>query len=177
MRHELTRRRLADLMRESARGAPKARTAYRVYLVGGGTAVWCGWRAASVDADLHSEHDELFRDVQGLKERLNVNIEFARPEHFVPELPGSESRHLFIERIGAVDFFHYDPYAQCFSKVVRGFARDLDDARHFVSSGMVDPNALGDLVGRLPDGAFARYPSLSPKAVRRAVEEFVGEYG
>ncbi len=42
---------------------------------------------------------------------------------------------------------------------------------------MVDPNALGDLVGRLPDGAFARYPSLSPKAVRRAVEEFVGEYG
>lgn len=177
MRNELTRSRLADLMRAIARGAPTGRKSYRVYLVGGGTAVWCGWRAASLDADLHSDHEELFEDVQGLKERLNVNIEFARPEHFVPGLPGSDSRHVLVERIGAVEFYHYDPYAQCFSKVVRGFTRDLDDARHFVSSGMVEPSRLGDLVDHLPDSAFARYPSLSPEAVRRAVEEFVRESG
>ncbi len=75
--------------------------------------------------------------------------------------------------MGPVEFLHYDPYSQCFSKVVRGFTRDLDDARHFVSSGMVDAKRLGDLVGQIPDSAFARYPSLSPGAVRQVVDDFV----
>jgi hypothetical protein len=40
-------------------------------------------------------------------------------------------RHVFIETIGAISFYHYDPYAQILSKIVRGFQRDLDDAQHF----------------------------------------------
>ena len=121
MRNELTRERLRSLMREIARGAPARGGPYHVYLVGGGTAVWAGWREASIDVDLFSEHDELFDDVQGMKERLNINIEFVRPEHFVPPLPGAQERHVFVETIEPVHFYHYDPYSQLFSKVVRGF--------------------------------------------------------
>lgn len=172
MRNELTRERLAELMRAIGRSAPSRRKSYRVYLVGGATAVWCGWRAASVDADFHTDHDEVFEDVQGLKTRLNLNIEFARPEHFVPALPGADTRHVFIEKVGSVEFFHYDPYSQCFSKVVRGFARDLADAHQFVASGMVDTAKLRALVDAISDAAFARYPTLSPAAVRDAVGDF-----
>lgn len=159
-------------MHEIARSAPSGGTTSRVYLVGGGTAVWCGWRAASIDADFYTDDKAVFKDVHGLKERLNLNIEFARPEHFVPPLPGAERRHVFIERIGSVEFFHYDPYSQCFSKVVRGFARDLDDAHHFVSSDMVTAEKLRDLVESIGDEAFAEYPSLSPAAVRALVADF-----
>ena len=172
MRAPLTRERLRALMRELARGAPRDQPA-RVYLLGGGTAVWAGWRASTVDVDLHGEPERLFRDIQRVKERLDVNIEFARPEDFVPELSGSEDRHVFIEKIGQVSFFHHDPYAQAFSKIVRGFDRDLADAGSFVSSGMVDPGQLKQLAHGISEGAYAKYPALSREAVLEAVDAFV----
>jgi len=158
-------------MSEVARTAPKGRS-FSVYLVGGGTAVHAGWRASSVDVDLHSDEEAVFRDVQRIKERLNINIEFARPEQFVPALRNSASRHVFIEAVGRVSYFHYDPYAQVLAKVVRGFDRDMQDARDFVRSGMVEPAKLRDLVAEIPRSAYARYPSLSPSAVAQAVEAF-----
>jgi hypothetical protein len=148
---------------------------YRVHLVGGSTAVLAGWRPASIAADLHSDDEEIFRDIQQIKERLDVNVEFARPEQFVPELPGSADRHVFVEAIGPVRFYHHDPYVQALSKVVRGFARDVEDARHFVDSGMVDPEVLRGLVDRIPEAAYARYPALSPASVRAAVAAFLEE--
>lgn len=174
MRSELTRERLIALMKELTRRAP-ARGAYRVYLVGGGTAVYLGWRPSSVDADLFSDQDVVFRHVQDIKETLNVNIEFARPEDFVPPLEGSAERHVFIETIGRITFYHYDPYAQIFSKIVRGFQRDIDDARGFVHSGMVDLAGLASLVTAIPDSAYARYPNLSRAEVEKAVRMFTAE--
>ena len=159
-------------MRELAQRAP-SRGTYRVYLVDGGTAVHLGWRTSSVDVDLFSDHEEVFRDIQSIKERLNVNIEFARPEDFVPPLRGSENRHCFIETIGAISFYHYDPYAQVFSKIVRGFQRDLQDAKEFLRSGMVDPKTLRSLVAGISDAAYAKYPALSKEAVEKAVETFL----
>lgn len=172
MRDAFTRERLHPLMKELAQAAPRGGP-WRIFLVGGGTAVSLGWRSSSMDVDLFSDRDEVFRDIQEIKERLNLNVEFARPEHFVPPLPGSEERHLFIETIGRVSFYHYDPYAQILSKIVRGFRRDVDDARQFVGSGLVDPDRLRKLVGSIPDRAYAGYPQLSRQAVERAVGDFL----
>lgn len=163
---------MKELMGELARAAP-AGESFRVYLVGGSTAVLAGWRAATVDADLSADDEAVFRDIQGIKERLDLNIEFARPEHFVPPLAGSAERHVFIDRIRDVEFYHYDPYAQLLSKVVRGFRKDLLDAERFVESEMVEPARFRELVGGIPDAAYARYPSLSRAAVDRAVEDFL----
>jgi hypothetical protein len=174
MRSEMTRDRLLSLMEALSRSAPR-RGAFSVYLVGGGTAVYAGWRDSSIDVDLFSDDESVFRDIQGIKERLNVNVEFARPEDFVPPLPGSSERHVFIASIGNVTFYHYDPYAQLLSKVVRGFVRDLEDARAFVASGMVRPERLRDLVEKIPQRAYAKYPSLTEAAVREAVETFLSE--
>lgn len=172
MRQEITRDRLVSLMKELARSAPRTGT-YRVYLVGGGTAVYLGWRRSSLDVDLFSDQQGVFRDVQELKERLNMNIEFARPEDFVPPLRGSADRHVFIDTMGPISFYHYDPYAQLLSKVVRGFERDLEDAREFVGRGLVDPVRFRELVAAIPDSAYARYPSLSRSGVERAVDRFL----
>lgn len=174
MRNPLTREHLVLLMKELAHSAPR-RGAYRVYFVGGGTAVYLGWRHSSIDVDLFCDEDIVVRDIQQIKERLNINIEFARPEDFVPPLDGTADRHVFIEKIGAITFYHYDPYAQLLSKVVRGFQRDLDDAGHFVTSGTVDPVRFRALVAKIPDAAYARYPSLSRGGVERAVDRFLSE--
>lgn len=172
MRRELTREGLRELMAELARTAPRPGP-YRVYIVGGGTAVLSGWRDATIDAVLFAERDEVFHDIQAIKDRLGLNVEFARPEYFVPALAGSAERHRFIERVGAIDFYHYDPYAQLLSKVVRGFRKDLQDAERFVESGMVEPGRFRKLVREIPDAEFARYPNLSRDALRDAVEAFL----
>lgn len=176
MRRELTRQRLHALMQELARSCP-ARHLFRVYFVGGATALACGWRTSTIDADLYSEQEEVFRDIQGIKERLQMNIEFARPEDFVPPLEGSEKRHILVETIGNVSFFHYDPCAQLLSKIVRGFRQDLEDAKKFLSSGMVDPGQFRTLIAGIPESAYAKYPTLSRRAVTGAVEDFLRKIG
>ena len=172
VRRSLTRKGLRELMNELARSAPR-RGPYRVYLVGGGTAVLRGWRASTIDADLYADKEEIFHDVQQIKERLQLNIEFVRPEDFVPALAGSVDRHVFIETVGKVSFYHYDPYAQLLSKVVRGFDRDIEDAKRFLESGMVDAERFRALVDDIPAVAYAKYPSLSRKAVREAVDDLL----
>jgi hypothetical protein len=176
MREAFTRERLVPFMNELARTAPVGGP-WRVYLVGGSTAVVMGWRASSVDIDLCSDQPDVFRDIQAIKERLDLNIEFARPEDFVPPLRGSPERHVHIDTVGTVSFLHYDPYAQLLSKVVRGFQRDLADARHLVASGMVDPAEFRKLVAEIPDSAYSRYPNLSRGGVEEAVTEFLAGTG
>jgi len=39
-----------------------------------------GLAGLHIDADLYSDDERVFRDVQGVKKRLNVNIEFVRPK-------------------------------------------------------------------------------------------------
>lgn len=134
-----------------------------------------GWRTSTVDADLYSDDDAIFRDVQGIKERLDLNVEFVRPEDFVPALSGSGKRHVFIETIGKASFYHYDPYAQLLSKVVRGFDRDIEDGRRFVDSGMVDPALFRSLVEGISAAAYAKYPALSRDGVHNAIEAFLSD--
>ncbi len=176
MRRRLTRERLRALMKELARSYPGRRPC-RVYFVGGGTAVDLGWRDSTIDADLHSDREEIFADIQGIKERLQLNIERVRPEEFVPALAGSADRHLLIETVGKVSFFHHDPYVQLLSKLVRGFRRDLQDAERFLESGLVDAERFRSLVHEIPEAAFAGYPALSMQAVFDSVDDFLPRAG
>ncbi len=162
-------------MQEIAGSYGGNRTA-RVFIVGGGTAVHSGWRTSNIDAHLFSHDEDVFADVQGMKERLELNIEFARPENFVPALEGTENRHLFIRTIGKISFLHYDPYAQLLSKVVRGFRQDLLDAENFLSSGMVDPVRFRSLVHTISETQFRKYPALSRDAVLAVVDDFLRQY-
>ena len=140
-----------------------------MFVVGGGTAVAQGWRESTIDVDLYADDEAVFSDIQRIKETQRLNVEFVRPEHFVPPLAGVADRHVFIAAFGGISFFHYDPYSQVFSKIVRGFRRDLEDARHFIEDGLVDADRFRRLVDAIPESAFTRYPALSRVAVLDAV--------
>lgn len=156
-------------MGRSVRGGEAA----NVYFIGGATAVDHGWRESTIDADLSVSDERALVRVQQIKEELRVNVELARPEDFVPELRGSDRRHLFIVTVGCVSFFHYDPYAQLLSKLVRGFEQDLQDAEHFLSEGLVDPDAFRKLVHEIADSEYRRRPNLSRSAVEGVVDDFL----
>lgn len=97
----------------------------RIYLVGGATAVLSGWRESTIDIDLKPvpEPPGLFQAIAAIKDEMDVNIELASPDHFIPVLPGWEERSRYFGRFGPVEFFHYDFYAQALAKLQRGHDR------------------------------------------------------
>ena len=63
----------------------------RVYLTGGACAVLQGWRDSTLDVDLKlvPDSDALLQAIPRLKESLEINVELAAPDQFIPEVPGS----------------------------------------------------------------------------------------
>lgn len=145
------------------------------YLTGGATAILYGFREGTIDIDIAGDMDELFSSIPKLKERLQINIEMAKPTDFIPSLPGEKGRHIAIGTFGKVTFMHFDPYAQAFSKIVRGHATDIADVKALMASELVDIRKLCEMVKKLPDHNFARYPRLHRSAVTAAVESFSGD--
>jgi hypothetical protein len=146
----------------------------RVYLTGGATAVLEGWREASVDIDLKLDPEPpgALDAIAALKDELDVNVELAAPDQFIPPLLGWRERSRYIGTWGAVDFFHYDPYAQALAKIERGHTRDLADVRELVSRGMVDTSELLQRFDEIR-GLLKHYPAIDPEAFELKVDEFV----
>lgn len=144
-----------------------------IYLAGGATALLHGWREATIDVDIKPdpEPDGLFEAIAMLKEELDINVELASPDDFIPAVPGWRERSLFIARHGLLEFFHYDPYGQALSKLQRGHERDLGDVRAMVKRGLVETRRLRDSFARI-EPALVRYPAIDPASFRAAVEEF-----
>ena len=146
----------------------------RVYLVGGATAVTIGWRDATVDADvkLDPEPAGVFEAIAVLKNELNMNVELAAPDEFIPPLPGWRERSVFIARHGLVDFFHYDFYGQALAKIERGHVMDLRDVRAMIDRGLVQRALLATFFERIaPD--LLRYPAIDGQAFRAKVQAVV----
>ena len=148
----------------------------RVYLVGGASAVLLGWRATTVDVDikLDPEPAGAFEAIAELKDALDINVELAAPDQFIPPLPGWRERSPFVERRGRVSFHHYDFYAQALSKIERGHAQDLQDVAALHRLELIEPDELLRLFEAIAD-QLVRYPALDPSTVRRQVERTVAE--
>ena len=146
------------------------------YLTGGATAILYNFREGTIDIDIAGDMNELFSSIPKLKERLQMNIEMAKPTDFVPSLPGEMGRHVTIGTFGKTTFMHFDPYAQAFSKIVRGHKTDIADVKALATAGLVDIKKLCEMVKQLPNSDFARYPRLHRPAVEIAIASFASDF-
>ena len=146
----------------------------RVYLVGGSSAVIVGWRTATVDADikLDPEPTAVFEAIALLKDELDMNVELAAPDQFVPPLPGWRERSPFIARYGKVDFFHYDFYGQALAKIERGHSTDMGDVQAMVGRGLIDLDELVRQFERVSRDLL-RYPAIDEQALRAKLARVV----
>lgn len=173
MRDKVTAARLQEFMK--ALGNAVANPA-RIFLVGGASAVLCGWRDSTIDIDLKAipDSDDVLRNLPALKERLHVNVELASPDDFIPELPSWQERSRFIQQEGKVTFLHYDFYAQALAKIERGHRIDLVDVQEMITNGFVEPERLLTFFSQIEDKIY-KYPALDPRIFRAAVERVVRE--
>ena len=141
---------------------------------GGAPAVLIGWRPTTIDVDLKivPERDELLRAIPRLKESLQINVELASPDAFIPPLPGWEDRSPVALHEGRVSFHHYDFYAQALAKIERSHRQDLDDAQEMVRRGLVEAGQLRAYYDAIEPQLY-RYPALDAATFRRAVEDFL----
>ena len=143
-----------------------------MFLVGGTSAVLVGWRNATVDVDLvmRPESDALLRAIPALKERLNINVELASPDQFIPVPPGWEERSPWVAQIGRLTIRHYDFVAQALSKIERGHTRDLADVQAMVARRLITPLQVRDQFARIEPDLY-RFPAIDPASFRAAVDE------
>ena len=157
-----------ELMR---RLGEEARGAGRVYLVGGASAVLVGWRETTVDVDLKLDPEPpgIFEAIARAKDVLDMNIELAAPDDFIPPLPDWRQRSAFVVRHGQVDFLHYDFCAQALAKLERAHAQDLRDVRAMLARGLVRAEHLAQLFDAIAP-EFPRYPAIDIPSFRSRLE-------
>jgi len=120
----------------------------RLYLTGGAALVHRGIRPGqTLDIDIHITIDpaNLTTEIAQLKQKLNMNIEFASPGDFMPLPTQWEARSQFIKRYNQVDAFYFDWYSIALSKTQRGSRQDILDVQLLVRQGYVDVTELDQL--------------------------------
>jgi hypothetical protein len=147
-----------------------------IYLTGGATAVLHGWRAMTIDVDIKPDPEPagLFEALAAIKDELDLNVELASPDLFIPAIPGWRERSLFIAQHGGVKFFHYDFYGQTLAKLQRGHDRDVRDVQAMRQGGLIRVDRLGELFRQI-EPQLIRYPAVDPATFRGVVRNFCDE--
>jgi hypothetical protein len=171
MRSNVDPEKIEQLMKALGRAANGSGS---IYFTGGASALLIGWRSSTVDIDirLDPEPDGIFQAIAKLKQDLDINIELASPQDFLPALPGWRDRSVFIGRQGEISFYHYDFTAQALAKLSRGYTRDLDDVRAMYKQKLFTLEDLRNGFEAI-EPELIRFPSLDPELLRNKVELFI----
>src|SRR5262249_54983528 len=141
-----------------------------IYFTGGATAVLLGWRASTIDVDIKvvPDSDAILRAIPTLKETLDLNVELAAPDDFIPVQPDWAERSPVITREGRLTFYHFDLYAQALAKIERGHTQDEADIREMIARELVDRQQLADYFAAIEPRLY-RYPAIDPGTFAQAV--------
>lgn len=148
-----------------------------IYFTGGASALLIGWRSSTVDVDirLDPEPPGIFQAIAKLKQELNINIELASLQDFLPPLPGWRDRSVFIGKQGQISFYHYDFTAQALSKLSRGFDRDIKDVQAMYEQKLLSLRELRDCFEAIAP-ELIRFPSFDTDVLRSKVENFIERF-
>jgi hypothetical protein len=171
MRRKVTPETLRLFMQQFASAV---RSPGKVYFTGGATALLLGFREQTIDIDIKMvpEPAGAFEAIADLKERLQLNLELASPDDFIPTVANWRERSRQIASIGQIEFFHYDFAVQALAKIERGHAQDLEDAAHLLDGGFVTADELRKTFAQI-EPALLRYPAINPPQFKEKLESFL----
>jgi len=154
----------------------RARSKGACYLTGGASALLIGWRAMTLDVDVKFDPEPpgVFDAIAELKKSLQINVELASPDDFIPVTQDWKSRSLFIAQYGDLSVYHFDFTAQALSKIERGHPKDLLDAREMLRRGLTSKPLLATMLLAIRP-FIRRYPALDEDDFVRRIEAFLQE--
>lgn len=174
MRSKVTLEKLHKFFQRIGQAAKSPGT---LYITGGATALLLGIRDQTVDIDIKFDPEPMavFDAINNLKQDLDLNVELASPDQFVPPLPGWRERSVLISKEGPVEIRHYDFYAQALAKIERGFEQDILDVEALVRHKVIEPQSLLTKFDEIRDD-LKKYPAINPHHFESKVREFVLRY-
>lgn len=137
-----------------------------------------GWRDSTVDIDLRlaPDRDELMKAIASLKDELDLNVEFASPDLFIPVAPGWEERSPWVSDAGKLTVRHFDLTAQALAKISRGHARDLSDVAAMLDRQLVTREGIDAAFARIRPDLY-KFPGIDEPSFAIAVARVTGAEG
>jgi hypothetical protein len=178
MRSNVDFQKIEKLMKALGR---EAQSSGCIYFVGGASALLIGWRSSTVDIDIRLDSEPLgifqaitfgMRTAAKLKQELDINIELASPQDFLPQLPGWRDRSILIGKQGEISFYHYDFTSQALAKLSRGYNRDIDDVVAMYKHKLFTLEKLRDCFEAIAP-ELIRFPALDPDILRNKIKNFI----
>jgi hypothetical protein len=171
MRRKVSVDSLKEFMKELSAAT---RSSGNVYLTGGATALLLGFREQTIDIDIKLDPEPIgaFEAIARLKVQLNLNVELASPEDFIPRTADWRERSRHITTFGQVHFFHYNFALQALAKLERGHTQDLEDVASFIRGGYVTLDELKSRFDQIEPGLL-RYPAIDPPQFKRKLQDFL----
>lgn len=153
-----------------------ARSKGSCYLTGGASALLIGWREMTLDVDLKFDPEPagVFDAIPELKKSLQINVELASPDDFIPVTLDWKDRSPFVGRYGDMSVYHFDFTAQALSKIERGHPKDLLDAREMLRRSLTSKPLLTTMLLAVRP-FIRRYPALDEDEFIRRIEAFLRE--
>ncbi|GAC1361812.1 MAG: hypothetical protein NVS2B12_05900 [Ktedonobacteraceae bacterium] len=144
------------------------RKAGRLYLVGGAALVHAGVRPGfTQDIDIQvggANEGDLIISIQRLIQQMQINIEFASPQDFIPLPTQWEANAQYIGRYGQIEVFYFDFYSIALSKIERATTRDIEDVKLLVQQKRIALDELDtsyqEVLAQLGKG---HYPKITPE--------------
>ena len=145
-----------------------------IYFRGGATALLLGFREQTIDVDikLDPEPEGVFEAIAQLKNRLDLNIELASPDDFIPATSDWREKSPLIASVGRVQYFHYNLALQALSKLERGHRQDLEDVKNLIRGGHVTGEQLQRKFNQI-EPQLVRYPAVDIPRFKTNVEKFL----
>lgn len=169
--NEITSRELTEFLNQLARCY---RQSGRLYLVGGSSLLLVASKSSTLDVDIKIETSpENYGDFVGclrqVSRQLQIPVEEASPDQFIPLPPGYAERHRFIGRYGSLDVFHFDFYSMALSKIHRGNEKDFADVTAMITQNLID-------LARLRVYFEAILPRVATFSLRSDPESFAAKF-
>jgi len=144
-----------------------------IYFTGGATMLLLGIRDQTIDVDLKMDPEPpgVFEVIARLKDELELNIELASPDDFLPALPRWREQSLPINTFGQVSFYHYDLRAQALAKLERGHDQDLKDVKALLERQAVSAADLWTAFEEMKP-LLIRYPAIEADEFEKKIRRF-----
>lgn len=148
-----------------------------VYITGGTTSIYKGWRDSTMDIDFNSvpEIINLTKEIANLKNELEINIEQVLPHDFIPHIDGWETRSEYIRSVNDVHFYHYDFFGQALSKILRDHGNDRLDLDMMVKYKAINIEELKKHFDSIQDNLW-KYSHIDKKHFESVVLLFCKKY-
>jgi hypothetical protein len=173
MDNPLNKQRLIEFLSQLGK---RARSKGACYLTGGASALLVGWRESTLDVDLKFDPEPpgVFDAIAELKKSLQINVELASPDDFIPVTQEWKDKSPFVDQYGELSVYHFDFTAQALSKIERGHPKDLLDVREMLGRGLTSKAQLAAMLLAIRP-SIRRYPALDEDDFIRRIEAFLTE--